>query len=67
MTEDENILLKRQVEELRQQLNTKDLDLKNYHRTIADLKQQLTETENVCIYSREKPKKVSFLFYYLFK
>lgn len=47
MTEDENIILKRQLEEIREQLNTKDLDLKNYHRTISDLEQQLTETENV--------------------
>jgi hypothetical protein len=47
MTEDENILLKRQLEELREQLNKKDFDLKNYHRTIADLEKQLTETENV--------------------
>jgi len=47
MTEDENILLKKQLEELREQLNTKDLDLKNYHRTITDLEQQLTEAENV--------------------
>jgi hypothetical protein len=47
MTEDENILLKKQLEELREQLNTKDLDLKNYHRTIADLEKQLTEAENV--------------------
>lgn len=47
MTQDENSLLKRQVEELREQLNNKDLDLKNYHRTIADLEQQITEAENV--------------------
>jgi chromosome segregation ATPase len=47
MTGDENILLKRQLEELREQLNKKDFDLKNYHRTIADLEKQLTETENV--------------------
>jgi len=47
MTEDENILLKRQLEELREQLTKKDFDLKNYHRTIADLEKQLTETENV--------------------
>ena len=39
--------LKRQLEELREQLNTKDLELKNYHRTIADLEQQLSEAENV--------------------
>jgi chromosome segregation ATPase len=47
MTSEENILLKRQLEELREQLNTKDLDLKKYHRTISDLEQQLTEAENV--------------------
>lgn len=47
MTQDENSLLKRQVEELREQLTSKDSDLKNYHRTISDLEQQLTEAENV--------------------
>lgn len=47
MTEDDNTLLKRQLEELREQLNAKDLELKNYHRTISDLEHQLTEAENV--------------------
>jgi hypothetical protein len=62
MTEDENTLLKRQLGELRDQLNNKDLDLKNYHRTITDLEQQLTEAENVRII-----KGISNFFYCLFK
>ncbi|CAM4941753.1 unnamed protein product [Rotaria socialis] len=45
-TEEENTLLKRQLEELREQLNSRDTDLKNYHHTIVDLEQQLTEAEN---------------------
>ncbi|CAF0769667.1 unnamed protein product [Rotaria sp. Silwood1] len=44
--EEENILLKKQLEELREQLNKKDLDLKNYHHTIIDLEKQLSEAEN---------------------
>lgn len=54
MTEDENVLLKRQLGELREQITSKDLELKNYHRTIADLEQQLTEAENVRTDGHEK-------------
>lgn len=60
MTQDENGILKRQVEELREQLSSKDVDLKNYHRTIADLEQQLTEAENV---RRERRKENEFLLF----
>ena len=59
MTQDENSLFKRQVEELREQMNSKDLELKNYHRTIADLEQQLTEAENV---RRERKSSTVFSF-----
>jgi chromosome segregation ATPase len=41
--------MKRQIEDLRDQLNDKDLELKNYHRTITDLEQKLNETQNVKI------------------
>lgn len=47
MMEEENTVLNKQLDELREQINQKDLDLKNYHRTIGDLERQLNETENV--------------------
>jgi hypothetical protein len=59
MTEEENMLLKRQLDELREQINHKDVDLKNYHRTIANLERQLNETENVRIDSNRN--KMTFL------
>ncbi len=49
ITEEENDSLKRQIEDLRDQLNDKDLELKNYHRTLTDLEQKLNETQNVKI------------------
>ena len=58
MAEDENSVLKRQLEELREQLNHKDLDLKSYHRTISDLEQQIAQAENVC-------NRTNFLFIFI--
>lgn len=46
-TQDENIMLRRQLDELREQIMNKDLELKSYHRTIAELEEQLNEAENV--------------------
>lgn len=62
MTEDENSLLKKQLEELREQVTNKDHELKTYHRTISDLEKQLSEAENV----RRRKKNEKF-FVYLFK
>ena len=47
VSDDENVALKRQLDELRDQINHKDLDLKAHYRTIANLERQLSESENV--------------------
>ncbi|UJR33705.1 hypothetical protein I4U23_021134 [Adineta vaga] len=46
VSDDENVVLKRQLDELREQINHKDLDLKNYHRTISDFERKLNDSEN---------------------
>ena len=48
MMEQENNTLKRQNEELHNQINNRDIELKNYHRTVTDLEQQLNEAYSVC-------------------
>ncbi|CAF0842617.1 unnamed protein product [Adineta steineri] len=54
VAEDENAVFKRQLEELREQINHKDLDLKNYHRTVADLERQSNEAANTKERQNEK-------------
>jgi hypothetical protein len=49
VSDDDNAVLKRQLDELREQMNHKDLELKNYHRTVSNFERQLNEAENVCI------------------
>lgn len=50
MNGEENRSLKSQVEELRAQLNNKDLELKNYLRNITELEQQINEAHHVSIF-----------------
>lgn len=56
VSDDENVALKRQLDELREQINHKDLDLKTHYRTIANLERQLNESENVCLSLKKKIK-----------
>ena len=51
--QDENKLLKQEIDDLQQQMTNRDVELKSYHRTIAEMEKKLTEAENVSKTSRE--------------
>ncbi|CAF4184590.1 unnamed protein product, partial [Rotaria magnacalcarata] len=51
INQEENHSLKRQLEELHDEINNKDVEMKNYHRKTTELEEQLKDAQNVCRFS----------------
>ncbi|CAF2071532.1 unnamed protein product [Rotaria magnacalcarata] len=47
INQEENHSLKRQLEELHDEINNKDVEMKNYHRKTTELEEQLKDAQNI--------------------